>query len=195
MELHTVVGLHFPQAKQGSSHCNSNSSTNAACIQVVLPQASQDHKSGPAPDEQLLLFCPYQFSGDPSYSHYLLALSLCHRPPLQFLLPPQQQQEPSLALPPLSSITQLCISWWETLSCFLKIPLPPRPEHQALSGCVSHRGHQSQRSCAETHHLTHLALNLLIVDLNGKKLGASVTFCWPQKSLSNKLFSCHVQLP
>lgn len=102
MELHAVVG--------GSSHCNSDSSANAACIQVVLPRASQDHKSGPAPDEQLLLFCPYQFSGDPSCSHYLLALSLCLHPPFQFLLPAQRQQEPSLALPPLGSITRLCLS-------------------------------------------------------------------------------------
>lgn len=102
---------------------------------------------------------------------------------LQFFLPAQQQQESSLALvpEPLDHDVQLCLSWWEILNHFWIIPLPLRPVCQVLGGCTSHWNHRSQRSCAETHHLTHLALNLWLLTTTRRNSGPPWLFADPRR--------------
>lgn len=119
----------------------------------------------------------------------LLALSLHLHLPLPVPIPAQL----SLALPPHSSDnnTQLCLSCWETLRCVSKTPLPPQP----VSGPL---WLQASPNPTEQHGKAPpdlLGSNSLIIDFNGKKRWASMTSRWPQKNLSNKLFSCPLQLP
>lgn len=122
-----------------------------------------------------------------SPGHHLLALSLhLHLPPpvphsstteLGSASPFFRQQH--AALPKLLRNLELCFK-------------NPTPTTARVSGC---KPHPSQQSSTERHHLTYLALTLWLLTSMGRNAGPPWLLADPRRSLSNKLFSCPLQLP